>query len=141
MKLKRKSILVIVVALVIIGIAAIIYYNKASTPSNPKYSKVVGEYSSSLATDFGGGKAYAIGVNSKGMPVFKNLDEAFSQALIDYKDGFATIQRECFLLPINKLNWREYGIYGWQIETEDENIQTQCMRISQFFDVYENSFG
>lgn len=141
MKLKRKSVIVFITALVVIGSAATIYYNKASVPSNPKYSKVVGEYSGSLESYFGGGKAYAVGTNSKGKIIFKNLDEAFSQALIDYKDGFSTIQRECFLLPINKLNWRKYGIYGCQIELEDKNIQTQCMRISQFFDIYENSFG
>ena len=39
-------------------------------------------------------EAYDIGANKDGMPVFKDPNKAFKQALIDNKDGFAAIQED-----------------------------------------------
>ncbi len=109
---------------------------------NPAYSKVIGEYDvSRLGTGFGNGEAYAIGANSQGMPIFKNPDQALRQALIDYQEGFQAIQAEYHLLPVSKYYWKKYKIYGWQLTTEDQDILKAGNRVSQFFDIYENSFG
>lgn len=106
-------------------------------------SEVVGEYDiSKLGGDFlkSGNEAYAIGANKNGMPIFKDTNKAFNQALIDYADGFAAIQEEYNLKPISNKNWEEYKTYGWQLSTDNEYIRKQGSQISQFFDIYENSF-
>ena len=110
---------------------------------NPN-SVVIDEYDTSkLGGDFvkSNDGAYDIGANKDGMPIFKNPDKAFNQALIDYADGFAAIQKEFDLKPISKRNWKEYENYGCQLSGDnDEDIRKQGVKISQFFDIYENSF-
>lgn len=106
-------------------------------------SKVVGEYDrSKLSGDFlkSGNEAYAIGANKDGMPIFKDTDKAYDQAIIDFVEGFAAIEEECGLEPISKKNWEEYKTYGWQLTTDNEEIRKQGIQITQFFDIYENSF-
>lgn len=107
-------------------------------------SEVVGEYDTSkLGGDFvkSSNEAYAIGSNKDKMPVFKDTDKAFKQALIDYAEGFKAIQKEFNLKPINKKNWEAYKTYGWQLSADnDEEIRKQGREITQFFDIYENSF-
>lgn len=108
---------------------------------NPAYSKVVGVYDiSRLKTDFGGGVAYEIGANSKGKPIFKTPQKAFQQALIDFSAGFKEIKEEYHLWPASRFNWKPYHNYGWQLTTENKSIQSEGRQISQFFDIYENSF-
>lgn len=106
-------------------------------------SEVVGEYDiSKLGGDFlkSGNEAYAIGTNKDGMPIFKDTDKAFNQAIIDYKEGFTAIEEEYDLKPISKKNWEEYKTYGWQLNTDNEDVRKQGSQITQFFDIYENSF-
>ncbi len=100
--------------------------------------KVVREYTGDAS--FGDNEAYALGENSKGMPIFKDTDKALAQAIIDYTDGFKAVEEQYNLKPVSKKNWKEYKTYGWQLNTEDKNIITQGVRISAFFDFYENSF-
>mgnify|MGYP003550872844 FL=1 len=75
-----------------------------------------------------------------GMPIFKDTNKALEQALIDYADGFTAIQKQYNLAPVNDENWKNYKTYGWQLTIDDENIKKQGSEISQFFDIYENSF-
>lgn len=110
--------------------------------SNPN-SEVVHEYDTSkLGGDFvkSNNEAYDIGANKDGMPIFKDVDKAFNQALIDYADGITAIQREFDLKPISSKNWEEYKTYGWQLSTDDKDILKQGGEITRFFDIYENSF-
>ena len=104
--------------------------------------EVVGEYDTSkLSNVFNqNNEAYLIGANKDGMPIFKDTNKALEQALIDYADGFTAIQEQFNLAPVNNENWDSYKTYGWQLTTEDENIQKQGSEITQFFDIYENSF-
>lgn len=105
--------------------------------------EVVGEYDTSeLRGDFikSGNDAYDIGVNKDGMPIFKDNDKAFNQALIDYADGFSAIQKEFDLKAIGEKSWEEYATYGWQLSTDDKDILKQGKEITRFFDIYENSF-
>ena len=106
-------------------------------------SEVVGEYDiSKLGGDFlkSGNEAYAIGTNKDGMPIFKDTDKAFNQAIIDYTEGFTAIEEEYDLKPISKKNWEEYKTYGWQLTTDNKDVRKQGSQIAQFFDIYENSF-
>ena len=138
---KRKSMIALAVTALALFFGVMFFLQETSTFQDEKYSKVVGAYSGHVAYDFGGGKAYAMGVNSVGDPVFKNPQLAFHQCLIDYHAGFREIQEQNHLLPVNSLNWRDYGTYGWQTFAKDEKVRSQCSHISQFFDIYENSFG
>jgi hypothetical protein len=74
------------------------------------------------------------------MPIFKDTDKAFNQVIIDYADGFTAIQEEYVLKPISKKSWKEYKTYGWQLSTHNEDIRNQGNQITQFLDIYENSF-
>lgn len=106
-------------------------------------SKLVGEYDiSKLGGDFlkSGNPAYDIGANKEGMPIFKNTDKAFNQVIIDYREGFTVIEEEYNLKPIGKKNWGEYETYGWQLTSDNEKLRKQGFEITQFFDIYENSF-
>ena len=105
-------------------------------------NQVVGEYDTSkLSNNFDqNNEAYSIGANKDGMPIFKDTNKALEQALIDYADGFTAIQKQFNLNPVNDENWGNYKTYGWQLTTEDEKIKKQGSEISQFFDIYENSF-
>ncbi len=96
---------------------------------------------STLGNNFGGGDAYKIGANQYGKPIFIDKDKAFQQALIDYANGFEAIQVEYKLSKIRKSNWKLYGVYGWQLTKADEKAQKEGLAITQFFDVYENSFA
>ena len=104
--------------------------------------QVVGEYDTTkLSNTFDQTKeAYLIGANQDGMPIFKDTNKALEQALIDYAEGFSAIQKQFNLDPVNAENWGNYKTYGWQLTTDDENIKKQGSEISQFFDIYENSF-
>ena len=104
--------------------------------------QVVGEYDiTKLSNTFDQtNEAYSIGVNQEGMPIFKDTNKALEQALIDYAGGFTAIQKQFNLAPVNDENWENYKTYGWQLTIDDENIKKQGSEISQFFDIYENSF-
>lgn len=139
-KTKKDIIIALSVVLTVFLIISIVFIIPL-TPVNTSLSKVVGEYDTSkLGNDFGNSEAYAIGANVKGMPVFKNPNKAFRQAIRDYKDGFKAIRKEFELLPVNKLNYQHYHTYGWQLTTGSDEEKRQGMVISQFFDIYENSF-
>lgn len=84
---------------------------------------------------------YAQTIGPQGKRVFVDPDFAFSQALIDYADGFAAIRREFkLILPINKYNFKKYMTYGWQLTTGSDEEKRQAREISKFLDIYENSF-
>ncbi len=137
--LKAKKIFIIAVSLILILLVVISIL--PLTPVNTSLSKVVGEYDTSgWHNSFGDSLSYAVGMNIRGKPVFKNPNKAFRQAMRDYKLGFKAIRKEFELLPVNKLNYRMYQTYGSQLTTGSDEEKRQGIIISQFFDIYENSF-
>lgn len=112
-------------------------------PWNSRAGKVVGEYDVSrlaysevwLSKD-----AYAIGANCYGMPVFEDRDAAWDALEHDYERALDYIARSFDLQPLNRANWKQYKLYGWQVTTEDESLRGECACVSAFFDIYENSF-
>jgi len=84
---------------------------------------------------------FEIGANKYGYAVFKNPDKALERLKKDYNKGLKAIQKEFSLLPINNFNFREYGIYGWQLTKGTEEEKSQAKFVSNFFDIYENSFN
>lgn len=92
------------------------------------------EYFENISIDF------EIGANKYGMAVFKNPKKAFKRLKKDYSKGIQAIKKEFSLMPLSSFNYKHYKIYGWQVTSEDSEIQKQARFISSFFDIYENSF-
>ena len=92
-------------------------------------------------TRFGDYSAYEIGANKEGYAVFKNPNKAFAQMKIDFAKGIAAIRKEYIFFPLTRWNYDMYGVYGWQLkETKDTEAVDQAWKVTQFMDLYENSF-
>ncbi|MPM40195.1 hypothetical protein SDC9_86835 [bioreactor metagenome] len=139
---KKPAFWIIIAALVSCIVVAVCFLTNPKTDEDP--AKVVGEYdASSLGGAFvtSGDPAYKIGMNVYGMPVFIDSDAAFDAILEDCADGFAYLSNEFSLPAITKQNYEAYKTYGWQAGASNETVRKQCVEISQFFDIYENSFS
>ncbi|MEA4896447.1 MAG: hypothetical protein VB064_14475, partial [Oscillospiraceae bacterium] len=139
---KKPAFWVIIAALVSCVIVAVCFLTNPRTDKDP--AKVVGEYDvSSLGGAFVNSRnpAYQIGMNAYGIPVFINSDAAFDEILDDCTDGFAYLSNEFDLPAVTKQNYEAYMNYGWQTDASDEAVRRQCVEISLFFDIYENSFS
>lgn len=84
--------------------------------------------------------AYRLELNDADMPVFADPNKALNQAKVDYSDAIEFMKGEYHLLPLSKYYYKAYGTYGWQLETNDEILQGQGNSLSNFVDIYENSF-
>lgn len=84
---------------------------------------------------------FDIGANKYGYAVFKNPHKALKRLKKDYAKGIKLIQREFKLLPLNNFTYKYYGVYGWQVTTGSSEEREQALFISQFMDIYENSFN
>jgi uncharacterized protein YpmB len=142
---RNKYIIISILILIIIGILVIskAYYQDSGLKYSQDY--IVGEANIKGDVDvtyfFSKGKEFDIGANKNGYAVFKNPEEAFEKLKTDYKEGLAAIQKEFKLLTINKLNYKSYGTYGWQVTTGSKEEKEQALFVSSFIDIYENSFN
>ena len=138
---KKPAFWIIAVALASCIAVAVCFLTNPKGISDP--AKVVGEYDTgSLSGVFVSceNPAYKIGMNAYGMPVFVDADAAFAAILKDCADGFAYLSQEFNLPSATKHDYEAYKTYGWQTSVRDEAVRRQCVEISQFFDLYENSF-
>ena len=83
---------------------------------------------------------FEIGANQYGYAVFKTPGKALQRLNKNYSKGLKALQREFHLFPLTMFHFREYGIYGWQLNEATEEEKEQGRFISKFFDIYENSF-
>lgn len=74
--------------------------------------------------------------------MFVDPAKAIREARKDFAEAIRAVRRENGLLPLPlcRLYYHPYGMYGWQTFTGDELLDMQCVRLSQFVDIYENSF-
>ena len=84
---------------------------------------------------------FEIGANKYGKAVFKNPDKALKRLKKNYSKGIKAIQREFNLMPLTNFNFRRYGTYGFQLTKGTEEEKEQAKFVSNFFDIYENSFN
>lgn len=114
---------------------------------NLKYSKVyiVGEDNIKGNVDINEfGKLsidFDIGANKYGMAVFKNPSKAFKRLKKDYSQGIKLIQNEFNLLPLNNFTFRKYKTYGWQVTKGTKKEKEMARFVTEFLDIYENSFN
>lgn len=83
---------------------------------------------------------FCIGADKNGRAVFKEPYDAFKALLENYYTGILLIQNEFGLSKISSENYHEYKALGWQVTTGSSEEQAEALFISQFLDIYENSF-
>lgn len=110
-------------------------YIKEYTPgkSNIKGNVDI-KYFNDISNDF------EIGANIYGYAVFKKPNKAYDTLIKLYSEGINIIKQEYNLDDISKNNYKNYSVYGWQITTGSIEQQEQARFVSQFFDIYENSY-
>ena len=83
---------------------------------------------------------FEIGADKDGNAVFKNPDAAYDALIVKYSDGISLIKEEYSLDNISKKNYGEYQTYGWQVTGGSDESREQAQFVSEFFDIYENSY-
>lgn len=83
---------------------------------------------------------FAIGADKYGRAVFKDPFTAFDTMKELYSEGLTLIAEEQDLSPISQRNYNLYKKFGWQVTTGTEEAQKQAKFITNFLDIYENSF-
>lgn len=84
--------------------------------------------------------AYRLALNGENKPVFADPAKALAQAKVDYSDAISAVRSEHHLLPLSRYYYNAYGVFGWQIVTDNDMLRNQGAQLSQFIDIYENSF-
>lgn len=149
-KKKRKNIFIAscIIFILVLGIVLLIWqinrpkYSKdhvATQAYIPYTSNIKGDIDileyMSLSPDF------AIGANKYGYAVFIDPDKAFARLLKDYKLGIDLIRKEFKLGKLTKNDFLAYSNLGCQVTTGTDEEQDQAWFVSDFLDIYENSFS
>ena len=94
MKKHRNRWVCFILSILIVSAAVLAWVFHQNRMEN-LYGNGIGPVSEEQVPDFLAGKpAYAMGVNSKGMPVFEDPDAAFAEATMDFQTGIAAIQEQ-----------------------------------------------
>ncbi|MDI9540034.1 MAG: hypothetical protein QM204_00970 [Bacillota bacterium] len=141
---KRKKRLIIMLASLIF-IAFLSFYMVFICGFYAASDKVVGPYTGSANIDkYLEYEAWQIGRNKYGQPIFVDSDEAFKLAQEKYSEAIILIynhfNEEYQVGKFGKNNYQLYKMLGWQIPTDDETIRKSGVELTQFLDIYENSF-
>lgn len=84
--------------------------------------------------------SFEIGANSRGYAVFKHPEESFSIMTEKYSDGISLIREQFGLQPLTQSNYESYKTYGWQVTEGSAEAKKEASKVSEFLDIYENSF-
>ena len=134
-RIKRRLLLIISAVTILIFGLSVTFDKIYFTPENWREGDV-----SKWRNLFPNHSAFEMALNEDDFPVFKYPEKALKQAKSNYSDALDFIRQEYNLLPLSKYNYKKYGIYGWQLITNDEMISDQGRKLTQFIDIYENSF-
>lgn len=140
---KVKTGLIIIISF--ISIALLSYYMFFIRGFYAASDKVVGPYNGSANIDmYLEYEQWQIGENKYGQLIFVDPDKAFELAQEKYSDAISLIyehfNEEYQLGQFSQNNYQQYKMLGWQIPTDDEEIRLSGVRLTQFLDIYENSF-
>lgn len=107
--------------------------------------KVVGPYTGSASIDeYLEYEEWQIGENQYGQPVFVDPHKAFEFAKEQYAEAISLVydsfNEEYQVGEFSESNYQLYKLLGWQIPAADEEIRKQGVKLTQFLDIYENSF-
>lgn len=82
---------------------------------------------------------FAIGANSYGYAVFKDPEAAFAAFVEQYSDGIELVQKTFNLQPLTETDYDGYMECAL-VMAGDSEAEKQARFITQFLDIYENSF-
>ena len=82
---------------------------------------------------------FEIGANKYGVAVFKDPKKAMRRLKKDYQKGLWRIRLECGMIPLTDFTYWFYRNNGWQVGGSEE-ARRQAAFVSEFMDIYENSF-
>jgi len=85
-------------------------------------------------------KAYEMGLNKKGIPVFKQPMAAYKQFLIDYSEEIQGLKEEFQLKDISLRSYRAYMSYGWQMPIDGIKNSRKYHDITLFLTIFSESF-
>lgn len=85
-------------------------------------------------------KDFVVGATKEGMAVFKDPYKAMETLKQQYAPAIDSIRKEFHLQPLNHGSFSDYKTYGWQVSLGDPAEKENCLFVSQFLDIYENSF-
>lgn len=89
---------------------------------------------------------FAIGANEEGYAVFKDPQAAFEAVQEKCPDGIALIRKECKENDgydpgeFSRDNYSMYGEIGCQVTSGSQEEKDQAFFVTDFVDIYENSF-
>ena len=87
-------------------------------------------------------KDFEIGANKDGYAVFKEPHKAFGYLEQNYKNGINLIKKQFNLRNLSNKNYEKYKVYGWQVTYDISDGQMyEAFFVSEFLDIYENSFN
>lgn len=143
---KKPAFWIVILAVIASVVAAVCFLTNPITVRNPWVQEyvvgaegILGQVDKakyeSVSEDF------AIGADKYGRAVFKDPRKAFETMKQLYSDGLALIAEEQNLAPISKSNYKLYKKFGWQVTSGTEETQKQAKFVSNFLDIYENSFA
>lgn len=105
----------------------------------PHTSNIKGEVDAAAFLSLG--PDYEIGATTNGVAVFKHPQAAFRALKTDYAAGIALIRKEHRLWPLSNATFEAYSAYGWQVAGGDDAARRQAAFVSEFLDIYKNSFA
>lgn len=136
----------LVTGLIVLAAAGSVFaYNNTCIITNPYtqeyvtgHGNIIGNVDAKRFSDID--ERFAIGAGADGRAVFKNPKEAFNALTENYADGILLIKSEFDLPDLNQRNYDVYGEYGWQVNGGTDEEREQADFVSDFMDIYENSF-
>ena len=142
---KKPAFWIVVLAVIASVTAAVCFLTNPITVRNPWVQEyvvgaegILGQVDKakyeSVSEDF------AIGADKYGRAVFKDPRKAFETMKQLYSDGLALIAEEQNLAPISHSNYNLYKKFGWQVTSGTEEAQKQAKFVTNFLDIYENSY-
>ena len=147
-KMKRKNVIIITTAVVV---ALVILFGGLFLKNSVYRHKllycqeyVAGEHNmkgnvdTKRFTDIS--NQFSIGANAYGYAVFKNPEGALEELQKEYSLGIKLIQTQFHLKPLSQDDYELYGTYGSQVTDGTSEEQSEAAFVSEFMDIYENSF-
>lgn len=143
----KKKLIIIYIVLIVIIITLIYKQNNILVIKNTCVEKyVIGNKNIKGNVDIAKfesiSKDFKICANKDGYAVFENPNKAFRTLKNKYKSGIKIINKQYHIGYLNTSNYNKYKIYGSQVvyETSDRQV-IEALFISEFLDIYENSFN
>ena len=145
----KNKIIIGILIVIFIGISALVIYNydkshEIINPYTQEYvigkSNIKGEVDIEKYSSIN--KDLEIGANKDGYAVFKDPLKAFEYLKENYKSGINLIKKQFNLSKLSNKNYKEYKTYGSQVEYDISDSQMhEAFFVSEFLDIYENSFN